>query len=881
MRNLHPLARAAVICLMLSLAVHISAGEPSEIDIATAATPATSFCSGHETLAAINNGYAPKHSDDKSHGAYGNWPKSGKQWVQYDWLKPISTKKIDVYWFDDGRGVRLPTTCKLQTWDGAAFVDVKDAAGLGLAKNQYNSTTFGEITTAKLRLEFDSNEKSSTGILSWRVYDSGKSPNFAPVVKAGVDRVVMLPSLTWLEGSVRDDGKVKPVPTLKWSKESGPGEVTFSAPETANTSAKFSAPGQYVLKLTADDGELTSAESVRVSVEPLPNEPHLTPIATAPYSVSGKFWPNRVRALIVNWIPHCINKIDDPNLKEGGIENFVQAANKLAKKPAKHTGPVFANGWVYDTVEAMCYALMVQAPDDPAIVESQKAIRKTLDEWVPKILSAQEPDGYLQTMYTIGGMKRWGNKDDHEGFLVGHFIEACIAHYRLSGGKDTRMLDAAKRVGDCWCENFGPTKKPWYDGHQELELALVRLARELETKDGAGQGKKYVELSNFLLDCRKNGSEYDQSHLPVTRQYEAVGHAVRAVYCYAGMADIAMETGDVEYHGAVRSLCDSIVNKKYYVTGGVGSGETSEGFGKEYSLPNSAYCESCAGCGELFFQHRMQMIYHDARYADLFEETLYNAILGSIDIDGKNFTYTNALDSSGKRYLWHGCPCCVGNIPRTLLQMPEWMYSKGADTLFVNLFAGSSINVGEIAGTAVQMVQTTDYPWNGKVAITVNPATTKRFTIKVRAPNRQTSPLYTPTPACSGLTSLSVNGETVTSAPERGYVALTREWKAGDKIELVLPMVVQRIAADSHISYLKDRVALRVGPLIYNLESADQPIEGVLAPTAQLSAEWSDKVLDGMLLIKGAFSDGAAFQAIPNYARLNRGGRSMVWMKDK
>jgi DUF1680 family protein len=396
----------------------------------------------------------------------------------------------------------------------------------------------------------------------------------------------------------------------------------------------------------------------------------------------------------------------------------------------------------------MCLALLVDLQGDMETAVAQAKMRQTIDDWIPKILSAQEPDGYIHTMCTIQGIKRWSNRHDHEGYQAGYFIEAGLAHYIATGGSDTRMFDAAKRLADCWINNIGPApKKAWFDGHQELEQALVRLARFVEEKQGAGKGAKYLQLAKFLLDSRKDGEEYDQSHLPVTQQYEAVGHAVRAAYCYSGMADVAMETGDIDYHSATLSLWNSIVNRKYYVTGGIGSGETSEGFGKDYSLPNNAYCESCANCGELFFQHKLQMSWQDVRYADLFEETLFNAVLGGVDHDGQNFTYTNPLDFSAKRYKWHGCPCCVGNIPRTLLMLPTWTYTKGRDELYVNLFVGSTVTIDNIAGASVQLVQATDYPWSGKVELTVNPAASKKFALKIRVPNRQTSELYTNMPA--------------------------------------------------------------------------------------------------------------------------------------
>jgi len=879
------LAAAVVPVLCAALAQPAAGAEaaPSGANLALVAETSTSFVSGHETITALNDGSDPANSDDKRRGAYGNWPRSGTQWVEYQWSQPISANRMDVYWFDDARGVRLPKACRLLYWDGERFVPVAEPKGLGLLPNQFNTTTFAEVRTSRLRLELDSNGTFSTGILEWRVYDSGKSPNFAPSVEAGVDRVVVLPGKTYLSGAVRDDGKPSPAPTIAWSKASGPGMVVFDDEHAAVATAGFSSPGEYVLKLAASDGQLEASDTLSVVVDPPPPAAHLTPVYTSRYKIASPLWSDRVKKLIVHWIPHCYNKISDPAIPEGGIENFTEAGKKLAGQPhGGHKGPVFANAWVHNTVESMCVALLVDPQGDAEIIEAQNAIRAKLDDWIPKILSAQEPDGYLQTFYTLNDRPRWTNKFDHEGYLAGYFIESAIAHYQMTGRKDARMYAAAKRLADCWCENIGPPpKRYWYEGHEELEQALVRLARFVDDVEGAGKGRKYVELAKFLMDSRRNGEEYDQSHLPVVEQYEAVGHAVRAVYCYSGMADLAMETGDVDYHSAVRSLWANIVNKKYYVTGGVGSGETSEGFGKNYSLPNHAYCESCAGCGELFFQYKMNLIHHDARYADLYEETLYNAILGSVDLEAKNFTYTNGLDSQEARYPWHGCPCCVGNIPRTLLMLPTWMYAKDADGLYVNLFIGSTVDVGQVAGTDVEMVQATDYPWSGKVSITVNPAAERRFAVKIRVPSRSANGLYTATPDCEGPVSLSVNGAEVTPAIEKGYAVIARTWKAGDRIDVVLPMRVQRVKASDNVAADAGRVALRYGPLVYNIESADQNVDLVLDPGSTLSTEWRPDLLGGVMVVRGQFADGAPMTAVPNYARLNRGGRSIVWIKDR
>ncbi len=485
----------------------------------------------------------------------------------------------------------------------------------------------------------------------------------------------------------------------------------------------------------------------------------------------------------------------------------------------------------------MCLALMFDPQGDREIIAAQAAIKQKLDDWIPKILSAQEPDGYLQTFYTLNGLKRWTNKGDHEGYTAGYFIEAALAHYLMTGKTDDRMYRAARRLADCWCNHIGPApKKSWYDGHEELEQALVRLGKFVDAEEGPGKGEKYIELARFLLDCRGapgtpgRGEEYDQSHLPVTRQYEAVGHAVRAAYLYSGMAGVAMETGDVDYQSALLSIWENLIYKRYYVTGGIGSGETSEGFGPNYSLPNNAYCESCSNCGLLFFQHKMNAIFQESRFADLYEDTFYNAILGDVDLEAKNFTYTNALDSSEKRYPWHGCPCCVGNIPRTLLMLPTWMYATGKDSLYVNLYAGSTVTVDNVAGTKVEIEQTTDYPWSGKVAIVVRPALEKQFSVHLPVFARNASRLYASQPAAEGLKSLAVNGSRETVKFQNGYAVIARKWKSGDRIELELPLGPQRVKADERVAADRGRVALRYGPLdLLHRERGSERRSGVAA----------------------------------------------------
>lgn len=727
---------------------------------------------------------------------------------------------------------------------------------------------------------------------------------------AGVDRVVVLPGTTYLRGwagygepprrgprrptpaDSTPAAPAAPPPKTRWSKLSGPGRVTFADTSALVTTATFGKPGVYVLELTASDGQATSSSNLTVKVETPPPPRQLDVVEMRRWSVDSRLWNDRFKALIVDWIPHCIAQLERTDLPTGGLDNFIEARKKLRGEPfGPHRGYVFSNAYVHNAVESMSIALMLDPGHDAEIAQSQDNMRATLNRWIPIILGAQEPDGYMQTAFTLprvsnaggdrgaGPFNHWERRSDHEGYTAGYFLESAIAHYTMTGKQDARLYDAAKKLADCWYANLGPPpKKAWYDGHQEMEQALVRFGRFVNENEGAGKGDKYIHLAKFLLDCRYNAarnererSEYDQSHLPVIEQYEAVGHAVRALYNYSGMADVAMETHDADYRSAVKSLWDNIVNRKYYVTGGVGSGETSEGFGPNYSLRNNSYCESCSSCGEIFFQWKLGLTYHDAAYADLFEDTIYNALLGGLALDGKTYYYPNPLDARMLRTAWHSVPCCVGNIPRTLLSMPRWMYSKGPDGIYVNLFVGSTVTVDNLRGTDVQLVQETNYPWDGKVAITVNPATAKAFTIRLRVPNRQVSELYTSSPTVNGISSIKVNGSVVKPRVDRGYAAIERTWKAGDRIELELPMEVQRVHAVDAIAADQGKVALRYGPLIYNIEKVDVgDLTKVLPPTAPLATEWRGDLLNGVMVIKGQFADGSLMSAIPNYARLNR-----------
>ena len=865
------------------------------VNLARVAIPSSAAIASENKITALNDDFAPADSFDRSHGRYALVVDKSegvdKPWVQYEWSEPVTINKVEIYWaLDHPRPANLPGTgwprmaapvsYRILYWSGSEFVPVEKAGGLGLAADTFNATTFEPVKTTKVRLEVVPQEGKPAGILEWRVFNFGPVPVIPPLIDAGVDRSVVMGGKTYLAGKATwlEDS---PANVTRWSKTGGSGAVSFQDAAAAVTTATFAAPGDYLLSLSAS-GSKESSPPIKVHVEAKPPKDRLDVVYTRKYAIDSPFWNTRAKVLIVNWIPHCIAMCERTDIApmrgDGGIDNFIEAGKALRGEPhGKHKGYVFSNAWVHQTVESMCIALMVDAQGDAEILKAQELMRGTLDRWIPIILAAQMPDGYLQTAYTLADRKTWperwspDHRGNHEGYTAGYFIESAINHYTLTDGKDLRLYNGAKKLADCWVANIGPDKKPWFDGHQEMEQALVRFGRFVNDQEGHHRGDAYITLAKFLLDSRRGGSEYDQSHLPPGQQYEAVGHAVRATYFYSGMADIAAETQDPDYQSAVISLWDNMVNKKYYLTGGIGSGETSEGFGPNYSLRNEAYCETCSSCGLVFFQYKLNLAYHDAKYADLYEQTMYNALLGGVALDGKSYCYTNPLINT-ERALWHVCPCCVGNLSRTLLMVPTWSYVKDKDGLYVNMFVGSRINVGQVAGTDVEVVQKTDYPWKGAIAITVNPREAKTFSVYVRIPDRSTSKLYKDSPEVRGVKRFAVNGREVTPEIRKGYAVVTREWKAGDRIELELPMEPQRVAADDRIKADLGDAALKYGPLIYSVEAADNTnIEHKLGDAA-LGTEWQGDLLGGVMVITGKWADGSAMLAVPNYARMNRAG---------
>jgi uncharacterized protein len=862
------------------------AAAAERVNLAGVAQVTTSYHTPDSALDALRDGATPADSRDPSGGYVSTGEHHGNHWIEYAWPVPVSTDRAAVYWYLGFWDVRLPTAYRLSYWDGAAFVPVRTTHTDPIASDRFLESRFEPVTTTRLRLDFTTEDKFGAALSDWQVWSTGPIPSLPPVAEAGVDRSVIVGGRTYLSAVARSTA-ARGAQT-RWRKLSGPGKVTFASPLDPATTATFSQPGTYELAFEAKNGKLGAASRLTVKAVAAPPRQRLDVVYTKRYTIDNPLWNGRAKALLTRWIPHVIDYCERTDLPTGtgGIDNFIEAAKANRGEPhGPHKGYVFSNAYVLETVEAICIALMVDPQGDPETIAAQDRMRATLERWIPIILAAQEPDGYLQTAKTLAKPGDWperwspAHRGDHEGYVAGYFIESAINHYTLTEGRDLRLYDAARKLANCWVAHIGPGKKAWFDGHQEMEQALVRFGRFVNDMEGQGHGDAYIALAQFLLESRRGGSSYDQSHLPPVRQYEAVGHAVRATYFYSGMADIAAETGNVDYQSAVLSLWDNMVNRKYYITGGIGSGETPEGFGANYSLPQDAYCESCSSCGLIFFQYKMNLAYHDARYADLYEHTLYNALLGSVDLAGGTFCYTNPL-SNTERTVWHSCPCCVANIPRTLLMLPTWTYVKGEGGLYVNLFVGSTMRVENVAGTDVEMVQKTDYPWNGAVAITVNPARPTRFALRVRIPDRTVSALYTATPRVAGYKSLKVNGQAIAPAIDKGYAVIEREWKAGDRVELDLPMMPQRIVADHRVEATRGKVAFAYGPIVYNVEKADQPDIGRKIGNAPIGARWRPDLLGGVVALTGRWADGSAMLAVPHYARMNRAGLPVKFAPD-
>ena len=596
----------------------------------------------------------------------------------------------------------------------------------------------------------------------------------------------------------------------------------------------------------------------------------------------GGFWKQQAKRLTEHWLPHCIRQMEKGGRGQEYLNLQALALVQRGGQPDwKYTGAPWSDAYVYNTVEAVCLALAVKPDGDAALARAQAQLRAKLEEWIPTILAAQSPDGYIHSFHTLKPQPRYTKVTDHEFYVMGYFLEMGVAHYRMTGGKDRRLYDAAIRCGDHLCATFGPPpKRTWRNGHPGMEYALCRLGRLVNEFEGAGRGEKYIQLARHFLDHQHEVGKpdaYNQSDKPPAEMSEALGHAVRATYFYTAMTDIALHQRNAAYQQAVSRIWTNAVHKKHYLTGGVGASHNGEAFAGDYELPNEGYCESCAGCGLSFWADRLHRLHADGHYRDVQERALYNNILGAVELSGTNFYYQNPLDETKSRYSWHGCPCCVGNIPRALFAIKDLMYSvnPARTELYLSHYVDSEAALPEVGGAPLRIRQATRYPWDGKVTVTLQPARAAAFTLKLRIPDRTESELYSATPDLGGRFTVRVNGQAQSPKIEQGYIAIRREWKDGDRIELSLPMEIQRVKTDPRVAANVGRVALQYGPLVYNVESVDLPVGKnldtlALAADGPLRAEWDEDLLGGVLAIRGAFADGTPFQAIPNYARLNR-----------
>jgi DUF1680 family protein len=458
-----------------------------------------------------------------------------------------------------------------------------------------------------------------------------------------------------------------------------------------------------------------------------------------------------------------------------------------------------------------------------------------LDSVIAIIAAAQEPDGYLTTCVTNKcyrlsgwwGTHKWEKLNSHELYNSGHLIESAVAHYKATGKKT--LLNVAIRNANLVCKTFGPNPGQLHrpSGHPIVEMALCKLYK-------ITHNKKYLQTAKYFIEETGRGtdghrlSEYSQDHEPILKQDEIVGHAVRAGYLYSGVADVCALTGDTVYFHALKRIWNDMAGKKLYITGGIGSRAEGEGFGPDYELNNmTAYAETCASIANVFWNYRMFLATGNAKYVDIYERALYNGVISGVSLSGNRFFYDNPLESMGQhdRSPWFGCACCPGNITRFMASVPQYQYATQGKDIYVNLYIQGNATINH----NIRINQKTDYPWDGKILITVNPKSSSRFTIRFRIPGwAQNSPvptnLYTfvdaPRPYA-----IMVNGHQITdvqSIMQNGYVALNRKWERGDRVEITLPMSVRRVKANDNVEDDRGKLALERGPVMYCLEGVDQ-----------------------------------------------------------
>ena len=548
---------------------------------------------------------------------------------------------------------------------------------------------------------------------------------------------------------------------------------------------------------------------------------HGYPIDPVPFTsvkVTDNFWGQRLQASREVTIPLAFSKCEET----GRYENFVKAAHP--SDTYKVEGFSFDDTDVYKTIEGASYSLQTY-PD--------KKLQKYIDSVLVIVAGAQEPDGYLYTARTMNpkhphnwaGKERWVAVENlsHEFYNLGHMIEGAVAHYQATGKRN--FLDIAIKYADCVCREIGngPQQKKYVPGHQIAEMALVKLY--MATGD-----KKYLDQAKFFLDTRGYTSRkdtYSQAHKPVVEQDEAVGHAVRAVYMYSGMADVAAITGDSSYIKAIDKIWDNIVSKKIYITGGIGAHHAGEAFGNNYELPNlSAYCETCAAIGNVYMNYRLFLLHGDAKYFDVLERTLYNGLISGVSLDGGSFFYPNPLSSNGKysRKPWFGCACCPSNVSRFIPSLPGYVYAVKNDQVYVNLYLSNKAEL-KVDKKKILLEQETGYPWNGDIRLKITQGN-QDFTMKLRIPgwvrgNVLPGDLYSYADNQKPAYQVSVNGQTVESDVNDGYLSIARKWKKGDVVEVHFDMIPRIVKANPKVEADHGRVAVERGPIVYCAEWPD------------------------------------------------------------
>jgi len=555
----------------------------------------------------------------------------------------------------------------------------------------------------------------------------------------------------------------------------------------------------------------------------------ITPVPFTSVKIEGGFWGQRLDASREVTIPLAFEKCET----SGRYENFKRAAAPSSEYHA--TGFPFDDTDVYKTIEGAAYRLST-APD--------KRLEAYIDSVLEIVAAAQESDGYLFTARTQNPANphdwakgdRWDEVEvlSHEFYNLGHMIEGAVAYYQATGKRN--FLDIAIRYADCVCRNIGdgPGQRRLIPGHQIAEMALVRLY----TVTG---DRKYLDQAKFFLEARGTTHRRDiylQSHIPVLEQKEAVGHAVRATYMYAGMADVAAITGDSAYIKAIDTIWDNIVNKKLYITGGIGARHAGEAFGENYELPNAtAYNETCAAIGNVYVNYRLFLLHGDARYFDVLERTLYNGLISGVSLDGGSFFYPNPLSSTGNysRQAWFGCACCPSNISRFIPSLPGYVYAVRDRDLFVNLFMDNTADIS-VAGIPVSIRQTTTYPLDGDIEMTIAKGG-GQFAMNIRIPGwvrNSVVPgdLYSYNDGLAPAWSVKVNGNEVGGELRNGYLVIDRKWKKGDAVTVHFDMPVRTVKAHDSVVDDRGRVAVERGPLVYCAEWPDNDfsVHTVLLP---------------------------------------------------